>query len=142
MPAKSVGVPFGVCFLRLVVVNRLIGDNVRMKKTLVLLTVFLIGFLSGAVVGTLVYRHFFQQVVGQGGKAPAPSAPEAPKFESAPPVAPADPNAPPAAWVPGSKVGSDYDSGLSLDIKIDAPEVPEAILGPSPPIEEEESEGS
>ncbi len=59
----------------------------------------------------------------QGGKPPAPNAPRAPQYQ------------PKQTSPPEGKSEAD-DGNLPLEIVIEVPEVPERLLGPSPPTEE------
>jgi len=107
-----------------------------MKRTLIVIcaAVILIG------VGAAMYFLVTAGDRGQGGKAPVPDA-------SAAPEASTEPDGLDAPDTPGSKVEKDRpivpepapefdEDGLPFRIVIKLPEVPEKIMGPSPPIEQ------
>ena len=88
------------------------------RKCLILCAVVVVGGLA-----LLGYR-LLSGAGGQGGKPPAPDAPQAPEYQKKEQTSP-------------PMVESEVDDcGLPLKIVIEAPEVPERLLGPAPPIEE------
>ncbi len=87
------------------------------RKCIILCAVVVVGGLA------LLAYWLLSGADGQGGKPPAPDAPRAPRYQS--------------KQTGPSLVEADVDDcGLPLKIVVEAPEVPEWLLGPAPPIEE------